>query len=183
LLAVLFVGSDSFALTPGARQRGLLSSGQFPARRHTALTLLKDNDGGDTSASASSVVDVSSPGLGVKLAEAAGFSGRETEGELTAEEDEALIDRINSEVLAESGVPLEQLINPSKVVNAERDLVILKRQLAVVTDAAEREAIEAKMAKKDKVLAQEKRAVMRGWLKNLFVGQVRSLSSSQVCIV
>ena len=36
-------------------------------------------------------------------------------------------------------------------MNAERDLVILGRQLAVAADPAERGAIEAKMAKKTQV--------------------------------
>lgn len=86
-------------------------------------------------------------------------------------EDERLIIRLNEEIFAESGVELEQLINPSKVVNLERDLIVLERSLQSTLDADERIQIEESMEKKRKVLAVEKRAVMRGWLKNLFVGQ------------
>ena len=93
------------------------------------------------------------------------------EGTLTPEEDQQLIERLNAEIMAESGVPLDQLINPSKVVNAERDLIILARQLASTTDSIQREEIEAKMEKKRSSSTQEKRAVMQMWLKNLFVGQ------------
>jgi hypothetical protein len=93
------------------------------------------------------------------------------EGTLTPEEDQQLIERLNAEVMAESGVPLDQLINPSKVVNAERDLILLGRQLASTTDSIQRTEIEAKMEKKRKSSLQEKRAIMQGWLKNLFVGQ------------
>ena len=93
------------------------------------------------------------------------------EGTLTPEEDQQLIERLNAEVMAESGVPLDQLINPSKVVNAERDLILLARQLATTTDVTERTEIEAKMEKKRSSSTQEKRSVMQMWLKNLFVGQ------------
>ena len=93
------------------------------------------------------------------------------EGTLTPEEDQQLIERLNAEVMELSGVPLDQLINPSKVVNAERDLILLGRQLASTTDSTQRTEIEAKMEKKRKSSIQEKRAIMQGWLKNLFVGQ------------
>lgn len=95
------------------------------------------------------------------------------EGEEGETEDEALIRRIADEVYAESGVDLDQLINPSKVVNLERDLVFLNAQLkndATIT-SAEKEVIEATIEKKSSVLRIEKRSVMRGWLKGLFVGQ------------
>lgn len=87
--------------------------------------------------------------------------------------DAALIRRIEAEVMAESGVRLEDLINPSKVVNLERELISLNAQLAAcgVGDAEERVKLEEKLNKKQQTLAVEKRAVMRGWLKGLFVGQ------------
>lgn len=43
--------------------------------------------------------------------------------------DAALIKRLNDEILAESGVELDQLINPSKVVNLERDIENLNIEL------------------------------------------------------
>jgi hypothetical protein len=90
---------------------------------------------------------------------------------LTVEEDNELIERLNAEVLAESGVELEQLINPSKVVNLERDLITLGRQIEASSSEEEKASIRELMDKKRGVLAIEKRAVMRDWLKNLFVAQ------------
>ena len=90
------------------------------------------------------------------------------------EVDSALIRRINAEVLAESGVELEQLINPSKVVNLEREIINLTAALSDdsnVLSAEEQSRIQEKIAKKKATLSVEKRAVMRSWLKNLFVGQ------------
>lgn len=86
--------------------------------------------------------------------------------------DTQLINRLNREIMLESGVELDQLINPSKVVNLERDLENLRSDLLSTTlSDTEREAIQQKIDKKQSVLSVEKRAVMRGWLKNLFVGQ------------
>lgn len=94
-----------------------------------------------------------------------------TAEEIEAEAEQKLIERINAEVLAESGVELDQLINPSKVVNLERDLIRLADELQSASNNADRQGIESQIAKKQKVLFVEKRSVMRGWLKNLFVGQ------------
>ena len=91
--------------------------------------------------------------------------------ELTPEEDATLIEKIMAEVKAETGVELDQLINPSKVVNLRRDLAYLNRCLDIETDPAEIRVIEGKIAKKTATLNVEKRAVMQGWLKNLFVAQ------------
>ena len=91
------------------------------------------------------------------------------EGELT--EDEALIQRIMDEVMSESGVELDQLINPAKVVNLERALVKLKTELEYCNEEARIAEINEEIIKKEKTLFIEKRSVMRGWLKSLFVGQ------------
>ena len=98
--------------------------------------------------------------------------------ELTEEEvmqnevdDNLLIERLNAEILAESGVELDQLINPSKVVNLERDLVSLRKEILLTTNSDEIAEIQKVIDKKTATLIVEKRGVMRGWLKNLFVGQ------------
>jgi len=98
------------------------------------------------------------------------FSTIDTPDLAEQEKENALIERINAEVLAESGVELDQLINPSKVVNLERDIINLTEQLSISGDV-EKEQIQNKIDKKRSTLAIEKRAVMRNWLKNLFVGQ------------
>ena len=87
------------------------------------------------------------------------------------EKDQALIKRISEEVLADTGVELDQLINPSKVVNLERDIINLTTKLETETDLFERQKIEESIDKKRKTLVIEKRSVMQTWLKNLFVGQ------------
>lgn len=86
-------------------------------------------------------------------------------------EDEALIQKIMDEVMTESGVELDQLINPAKVVNLERSLVKLKAELETCSDQSRIEEINQEIEKKEKTVFMEKRSVMRGWLKNLFVGQ------------
>lgn len=86
-------------------------------------------------------------------------------------EDNLLIERLNAEILAESGVELDQLINPSKVVNLERDLVSLRKDILLTTNVDEIAEINKIIDKKTATLIVEKRGVMRGWLKNLFVGQ------------
>ena len=85
--------------------------------------------------------------------------------------EQELIARISREVMLESGVELDQLINPSKVVNLERDIVNLTDQLRLTDSTVEKEDIQSKIDKKKSTLSVEKRAVMRDWLKNLFVGQ------------
>lgn len=87
------------------------------------------------------------------------------------DDDAALIRRIQAEVMAESGVELDQLINPGKVVNLERELIALTAQLGDCTDSEEKLKLQEKYEKATKTLSIEKRAVMRGWLKGLFVGQ------------
>ena len=80
------------------------------------------------------------------------------------------------------------------MVNLERDLYNLRNELATLTGATidssdsndtpltttqadaggggeDAEAIRAKITKKEKDLAMERRSVFRGWLKNVFLGQ------------
>ena len=75
------------------------------------------------------------------------------------------------EELNEIGVELDQLMNPAKVVNLEVDLINLQSELDECTDENRRQEIENIMEKKSQTLYQEKRMVMQGWLKNLFLGQ------------
>jgi hypothetical protein len=94
--------------------------------------------------------------------------------EIAAEDDAALIARIEAEVMAESGVSLDQLINPSKVVNLERDLLKLRNELEqaiTIANTDEVKKVQDTIEKKQATLFVEKRSVMRGWLKSLFVIQ------------
>ena len=117
VLVALLVCGESYRAVLSTR---LLTTSSRRPHCLTPLTL-KSDDAADTSTKSES-------GLGMKLAEATGFSV-ETEGELTPAEDAALIDRINSEVLAESGVPLDQLINPSKVLTSPASDLAAQRAL------------------------------------------------------
>ena len=85
--------------------------------------------------------------------------------------DPELVDRVNDEVFALTGVGLEDLLNPSKVVNYEREKILLAEQIATCTDAGERAELQARLTKVETQLYSEKRTVFAGWLKAVFVGQ------------
>ncbi|CAM9682039.1 unnamed protein product [Chrysoparadoxa australica] len=85
-------------------------------------------------------------------------------------EDQQLIARLDAEIMEEQGVPLDQLLNPGKVVNLERELAQLRIDLQGAAGNAALE-IQASIEEKEAKAAMEKRSVVRGWLKNLFVGQ------------
>jgi hypothetical protein len=129
-----------------------------------------------------------------------GWSAPMTQEELTS--DDPFVKRINDQIQEEFGVPLEELLNPAKVVNLERDLVNLRTQLASLTGKTfsdddiigltteevdnggggeEADKIRKKIDKKEKDLLIERRSVFRGWLKNVFLGQaVLSLGLSWI---
>jgi len=85
--------------------------------------------------------------------------------------DPELVAAIEAEVFELTGVGLEDLLNPSKVVNYEREVRLLRVQIDECQDAAEKGDLQARFDKVEKQLYSEKRTVFRGWLKNVFVGQ------------
>ena len=104
--------------------------------------------------------------------------------------DDPFVQRINTEIMEEMGVPLDELLNPATVVNLERDLYNLRTQLAAATglgdinvgglsteecdgggQGEEIETIRSAIEKKEKKLLIERRSVFRGWLKNVFLVQ------------
>lgn len=116
------------------------------------------------------------------------------EGDLTS--DDPFVQAIDASIQKESGVPLDELLNPAKVVNLERDLYVSRLQLAQLTGRTvdttgsddtvkfittqecdgggggdEATKLREKIAKKEADLIIERRAVFRGWLKNVFLGQ------------
>lgn len=127
-------------------------------------------------------------------------SGGEGDGELTS--DDPFVKMIDEQIQKESGVTLDELLNPAKVVNLERDLFNLRSELASLTGKSSdmavtlgttteecdgggggdgANAIRKKIDKKEKSLLVERRAVFRGWLKNIFLGQaVLSLGISWI---
>lgn len=128
-----------------------------------------------------------------------GWSAPLTSEEMTSED--PFVQRINAQIQRESGVQLDELLNPAKVVNLERDLYNLRSELASLTGKGDdfdvldlttqecdgggggesADKIRKKIDKKEKDLMIERRAVFRGWLKNIFLGQaVVSLALSWV---
>jgi len=113
--------------------------------------------------------------------------------EMTSED--PFVKAIDESIRGEMGVGLDELLNPAKVVNLERDLYNLRNELATLTGATlpqnsnnalspltttqcdaggggeEADAIRTKLTKKENDLALERRSVFRGWLKNIFLGQ------------
>jgi hypothetical protein len=117
------------------------------------------------------------------------------DGEMTS--DDPFVQEINAGIKRDFGVGLDDLLNPAKVVNLERELYNLRSELATLTDKKnnqdgtgfvmsstltteecdgggggdDAEAVRAKIVKKETDLALERRSVFRDWLKNVFVGQ------------
>jgi hypothetical protein len=110
------------------------------------------------------------------------------EGDLTS--DDPFVKAIDAGIQRDFGVSLDELLNPAKVVNLERDLYSLRSQLADLTgvDTAELDMTDTQVCdgggggdpaddlrkvitKKETDLATERRSVFRGWLKNVFLGQ------------
>mmetsp|Transcript_16972 Transcript_16972/g.26292 ORF Transcript_16972/g.26292 Transcript_16972/m.26292 type:complete len:350 (-) Transcript_16972:152-1201(-) len=121
-----------------------------------------------------------------------GWSRPMDDGEMTSED--PFVKSIDEGIQRDFGVSLDELLNPAKVVNLERDLYNLRSELASLTGVIvaeeevdvgslstdecdgggggeEADAIRAKIAKKETSLAIERRSVFRGWLKNIFLGQ------------
>ena len=116
------------------------------------------------------------------------------DGEMTSED--PFVQQIDASIRDDFGVGLDDLLNPAKVVNLERELYNLRSELATLTNqkdeatgevvevaglstqecdggggGEEAEAVRAKISKKETDLALERRSVFRDWLKNIFVGQ------------
>jgi len=131
-----------------------------------------------------------------------GWSSPMADAELTS--DDPFVQRIEAQILEESGVGLEELLNPAKVINLERDLYNLRSELASLTGkpsdfdvlglsteecngrtngGEKADGILQNIEKKERSLYTERRAVFRGWLKNVFLGQaVLSLGLSAVMV-
>lgn len=85
--------------------------------------------------------------------------------------DDPFVKNIDAGIREDFGVGLDDLLNPAKVVNLERELYQLREELQSTTDKDIIESITASIEKKENKLAIERRSVFRDWLKNVFVGQ------------
>jgi hypothetical protein len=110
------------------------------------------------------------------------------DGELTS--DDPFVQSIDASIQQDMGVGLEELLNPAKVVNLERDLYNSRLELARLTGKGdydgsstdvddydgggggdEADSVRKTILKKQADLTIERRSVFRGWLKNVFLGQ------------
>lgn len=117
-----------------------------------------------------------------------GWMSLPEDGELT--ENDPFVQEIDAGIVRDYGVRLDELLNPAKVVNLERDLVRLRLELAETTGTSVQDlvvltteacdgggggesadALRQKISKKEADLALERRSVFRGWLKNVFLVQ------------
>jgi hypothetical protein len=119
-----------------------------------------------------------------------GWMSLPEDGELSS--DDPFVQEIDAGIQRDFGVKLDELLNPAKVVNLERDLVSLRLELAQSTGVAMEglesaalttelcdgggggeaaSALRQKIAKKEADLSVERRSVFRGWLKNVFLVQ------------
>ena len=85
--------------------------------------------------------------------------------------DDPFVQNIDAGIRKDFGVGLDDLLNPAKVVNLERELYQLREELESTTDQSIVESITNSIEKKENKLAIERRSVFQGWLKNVFVGQ------------
>jgi len=85
--------------------------------------------------------------------------------------DDPFVQNIDAGIRKDFGVGLDDLLNPAKVVNLERELYQLREELQKTSDRETIESIATSIEKKESKLAIERRSVFRDWLKNVFVGQ------------
>jgi hypothetical protein len=115
--------------------------------------------------------------------------------------DDVFVQMIDSSIQNDIGVALDDLLNPAKVVNIERDLYLYRIQLAQLTNAmeiinqvpddslpssfrllstsdcdnggggVEAEKLRTLIQKKENELFIERKSIFRNWLKNVFLIQ------------
>lgn len=127
-----------------------------------------------------------------------GWAAPMGDGEMTSED--PFVQQIDAGIQQDFGFGLDDLLNPAKVVNLERDLFNLRLELATMTGngdldvgglstaecdggggGEDADKVREKITKKETDLAIERRSVFRDWLKNVFIGQaVISLGISYV---
>ncbi|CAB9526490.1 expressed unknown protein [Seminavis robusta] len=117
-----------------------------------------------------------------------GWAPPREDGEMTS--DDPFVQEIDAGIQRDFGVGLDELLNPAKVVNLERDLYNLRLELAELTGVTLEETVQltteqcdgggggetadelrANIEKKETSLVIERRSVFRGWLKNVFLVQ------------
>jgi len=164
--------------------------------RQSTASLLKSSPEPQETNKATAVLEEATDALA-----SVGWAAPRQDGEMTS--DDPFVREIDAGIQRDFGVGLDELLNPAKVVNLERDLYNLRLELANLTGieldgestnsglttgacdggggGEDAEAVRTRIEKKETSLVTERRSVFRGWLKNIFLGQaVLSLGLSFV---
>lgn len=203
---ITLVCSNTGAFTsPVSLPRSWGGASSFASRPVVVLRETSNDDDKSDSSAASTIMDESSSSSRLDEAReeandalaSVGWSRPMTDEEMTS--DDPFVRSINEGIRRDVGVELDELLNPSKVVNLERDLFNLRLELAEATGVADpgkttaecdgggggedADKLRKKISKKESDLSIERRSVFRGWLKNIFLGQaVLSLGLSWVMV-
>lgn len=156
------------------------------ARKFTAKMMVEQNKGDEL---AGGMITEEVREEAKEALAAVGWAAPSESEELTS--DDPFVRSIDASIQREVGVGLDELLNPAKVVNLERELYSLRSELATLTGmeegfevaglstsecdggdgGEEADEIRKKIATKETSLNTERRSVFRGWLKNVFLGQ------------
>jgi len=133
-----------------------------------------DADGDSSKGKMSSIFSESVQSEAREVLEKVGWSGvapnlDNPEQPMTS--DDPFVQNIDAGIRKDFGVGLDDLLNPAKVVNLERELYQLREEMQSTSDRETIESIATSIEKKEQKLAIERRSVFRDWLKNIFVGQ------------
>jgi len=180
--------SQRRCLVPGVRQlnrmtlpqHGMAATDDDSTTSTTELTDNGDGDGDDNNDSdsnkdrISSVFSESVQSEAREVLEKVGWAGvapdlENSEQPMTS--NDPFVQNIDAGIRKDFGVGLDDLLNPAKVVNLERELYQLREELQSTSDRATIESIANSIEKKENKLSIERRSVFRDWLKNIFVGQ------------
>jgi hypothetical protein len=133
-----------------------------------------DDDGDSNKGKMSSIFSESVQAEAREVLEKVGWSGVAPDldnPEQPMTSDDPFVQNIDAGIRKDFGVGLDDLLNPAKVVNLERELYQLREEMQSTSDRETIESIAASIEKKENKLAIERRSVFRDWLKNVFVGQ------------
>jgi hypothetical protein len=186
LAAVFIVGTDGFS-RPSFHTVNRIP---FPSlgSRNTVISLAASTDNEEGSTTSISDRASTAQSEAQEALTAVGWS-LPAQGDLTS--DDPFVQAIDASIQRDIGVSLEELLNPAKVVNLERDLYVSRLQLAELTGQTtptsattlttadcdgggggdEAESLRKVIQKKEADLLVERRSVFRGWLKNVFLVQ------------
>lgn len=175
--------SQRGSLVPGASQRIRVAGPQhvlFAADEESAAATTEPPTEEDTDADTdsgkkmSSVFSESVQTEAREVLEKVGWAGVAPDldnPEQPMTSDDPFVQNIDAGIRKDFGVGLDDLLNPAKVVNLERELYQLREELQSTSDPSTIESIEKSIEKKEGKLAIERRSVFRDWLKTVFVAQ------------